>query len=183
VVEIRELETKIINIDVTQIREKMNKFKAEKIKEENQINYIYDFQDKSLLISNGYARIRAVENLLDKKNYYYMAVKKIISQTDYKIMDEHEVSISDLEEGKNILSSLGLTLVEQIKKYRESYAFLDTLIEIDINDKSFYPIPYIEIEAKNEEAIEMVVKLLGYDMSQTTSKTIYQLIKDYKEEI
>jgi len=183
VIEIKELETKIIDIDINKIREQMIQFKAKKIKEENQINYIYDFPDKRLLQKSGYARIRAIENLSDKESYYYMTVKKLISQTDYKIMEEHEVSISNLEEGRNILSALGLSLVEEIRKYRESYSIFDTLVEIDINDKSYYPIPYIEVEGKSEEAIKRVVNLLGYDMSQTTSKTIHQLITDYQKGI
>ena len=105
-----------------------------------------------------------------------MTTKKLISQTPYKVMDENEVIISDSETGKNIFTSLGLTLVESIKKYRESYKYKNTLIEIDINDESFCPFPYLEIETNNEEELKEVVTLLGYTMEDTTSKTIYEIL-------
>jgi adenylate cyclase class 2 len=67
-----------------------------------------------------------------------------------------------------------------IRKYRESYKYKDSLIEIDINDKSFCPFPYIEIESPNEKELEEIVHLLGYSIEDTTSKNIYELIKLFK---
>ena len=66
----------------------------------------------------------------------------------------------------------------EIKKYRESYKINDVLIEIDINDKSFYPNPYVEIEGESINEIEEVVNILGYSMEDTTSKSIFELIED-----
>jgi adenylate cyclase class 2 len=63
-------------------------------------------------------------------------------------------------------------------KYRESYRYKSTLIEIDINEKGFCPFPYIEIETACEEELKEVVELLGYSMEHTTSKTIYEILKD-----
>jgi adenylate cyclase class 2 len=107
-----------------------------------------------------------------------MTVKKLISQEKYKIMDENEVLINDAIEGENIFKALGLHLVQSIKKYRESYKYKDTLIEIDINEKSFCPFPYIEIETNYEEQLKEVVTLLGYSIEDTTSKTIYELLQN-----
>jgi len=52
------------------------------------------------------------------------------------------------------------------------------LIEIDINDKSFCPFPYIEIESTSEEEIKEIVELLGYTMEDTTSKTIFEILNN-----
>ena len=71
-------------------------------------------------------------------------------------------------------------LNSSVQKYRESYEFEDTLVEIDINDTNFCPFPYIEIETDSEEKLEKVVKLLGYTMKDTTSKTIYELVNENK---
>ncbi|MBU5486076.1 CYTH domain-containing protein [Clostridium sp. MSJ-11] len=172
-----ELEVKILNIDLNYIREKLKELNCEKVKEENQINNLFDFKNKYLLKQHGYARIRIVEDLLNEKYKYYMTVKKLLSDDKFKVMEENEVSISDPIEGEMIFKSLGLELTQSIKKYRESYKYKNSLVEIDINDKSFCPFPYIEIESPNEEELEEVVLMLGYKIEDTTSKSIYELIE------
>ncbi|SUY30446.1 adenylate cyclase, class 2 [Clostridium perfringens] len=59
----------------------------------------------------------------------------------------------------------------QIKKYIESYELENALVEIDINDKSFCPFPYIE-------NLEKVVAYLGYTLENTTSQTIYDILAE-----
>ncbi|KGN03267.1 adenylate cyclase [Clostridium novyi A str. 4570] len=173
-----EIETRIVDIDVDDVRSKMLSVGATKVKQENQINNIYDFEDRRLLKEKGYARIRIVKDELNNKDVYFMTTKKLLSQDKYKLMSENEVTISDAQEGANIFTSLGLKLFESIKKYRESYKYKNTLVEIDINEKSFYPFPYIEIETSVEEELEEVVSILGYTMKDTTSKTIYQILEE-----
>lgn len=171
------METRIIKIDVDEIRCKLKNV-APKVKEEDQINDIYDFSDRTLLNKKGYARVRTVVNHLDNSTHYYMTVKKMISQEKYKVMEEHEIEVSDSVEAKNIYTSLGLELIESIKKYRESYKYKNSLIEIDINDISFCPFPYIEIETAYEDELKEIVKMLGYSMKDTTSKTIYEILEE-----
>lgn len=173
-----EIETRIIDIDVDDIRKKLIALDAVLVKKENQINNIFDFEDKRLLNEKGYARIRIIEDLLNNKNVAYMTTKKMLSQEIYRVMEENETKIEDPAEGEKIFISLGLNLIQSIKKYRESYRYKNTLIEIDINDTSFCPFPYIELEGENEEEILSVVKLLGYTRENTTSKTIYEILKD-----
>lgn len=174
----KEMETRIIDINVDNIRKKLKNIDGKKVKEENQTNNIFDFPDKRMLNKKGYARIRVVEDLLNNKFVYYMTTKKLVSQEKYKVMEEHEIEISNAEEGMEIFKSLGLELVESIQKYRESYKYKNSLIEIDINDKSFCPFPYIEIESSSEEEIKEIVSLLGYTMEDTTSETIYEILKN-----
>lgn len=173
-----EMEARIIDIDVEAMRLKLSRINAEKVKMENQVNSIYDFEDRRLLDDKGYARIRTVQDLMTSTTRYYMTTKKLLSQDKFKVMSEHEIIISDPEEGEKILKDLGLCLIESINKYRESYKIKDCLIEIDINDKSFCPFPYIEIEAHSEESLDEIVTLLGYSMKDTTSKTIYEILNE-----
>ena len=175
----KELETRIINIDVEFIRKRMIELNAENVKKENQINNIFDFPNRQLLNEKGYARIRNVEDMLNNKNIYLMTTKKMLSQDKFKVMEENEIIIDNANIGKKIFESLGLVLIESIKKYRESYRYKNSLIEIDINDPSFCPFPYIEIETTSEDELEEIVSLLGYSLKDTTSKTIYQLISEY----
>lgn len=175
---LQEMETRIIKINVDTIRNKLVSMKAIKVKEENQINNIYDFPDGRLLKNKGYARIRVVHDNLKNITTNYMTVKKLLSQEKYKVMEENETLIEDANEGSLIFTSLGLELVQSIKKYRESYKYKNSLIEIDINDESFCPFPYIEIESQNENEIKEIVELLGYNMNDTTSKTIFEILNN-----
>lgn len=174
----QELETRILDIDVDVIRKKLINLNAEKVKMENQINRIYDFPDRKLLNKKGYARIRTIDDMLSNKAIHYMTTKEMISQEKYKVMNEHEIIIGNSSEGELIFKALGLELVQEIKKYRESYKYKNTLVEIDINDESFCPFPYIEIETSYEEELKEVVELLGYSMEDTCSKTIFEILKD-----
>ena len=176
----KELETRIIKIDVDNIRKTPISIGGKKVKEENQINDIYDFEDGRLLSLKGYARIRTIEDSLNKQTIYYMTTKKMLSQGKFKVMEENEVIIDNKEAAEGIFTALGLKLHESIKKYRESYQLEDGLVEIDINDPNFCPFPYIEIETDSEDKLEKIVSLLGYRMVDTTSKTIYELIEENK---
>lgn len=177
-----EIEVRILDIDVCEVKNKLIKNSAVLIKKENQINKLFDFEDGRLLKEKGYARIRIVEDFLLNETRYYMTTKKNISKPNdkYKVMDECEVKIEDGVVGEKIFNSLGLKLNHTIKRYRESYKIFNVLVEIDINDKDFYPNPYIEIEGNSKEDIEKVVKMLGYTMDDTTSKNIFDIIKDKK---
>lgn len=173
-----ELETRIVDIDVDNIRDILTLNNAEKVKSEDQVNDIYDFEDGRLLAKKGYARIRTIEDRLNKRTIYYMTTKKMISQNKFKVMEENEVIIDNKEMGEGIFKSFGLILKESNKKYRESYKIFDSLVEIDINDKNFCPFPYIEIETNSEEKLDKIVKLLGYTIEDTTSQTIYEILSE-----
>ena len=109
-----------------------------------------------------------------------MTTKKLLSQDTFRVMDENEIIVSDRKAAENIFNTLGLKLRESISRYRESYELFNCLIEIDINDTNFCPFPYIEIETNSKQDLEKVVTLLGYTLEDTTSKTMYELIDDYK---
>ncbi len=174
----KELETRIIDIDVDFIRKRLKELGAEKVKEEYQINNIYDFDDNRLLNSKGYARIRITDNRINNKEVVYMTTKKMLSQETFKVMEENETIVEDKEAANKIFTSLGLKLKQSIKKYRESYRLKNSLVEIDINDKEFCPFPYIEIETYSEKELEEILGLLGYTINDTTSKTIYEILEE-----
>ena len=72
----QELETRIVDIDVENIRKLLSENNAEKVKSEDQINDIYDFEDGRLLAQKGYARIRTVNDRLNNKTIVFMTTKK-----------------------------------------------------------------------------------------------------------
>lgn len=174
----KELETRIVDIDVDDIRNKLISIGAEKVKSEDQVNEIYDFEDGRLLAAKGYARIRTTVDKIKGKETVFITTKKMLSQDTFKVMEENEVIVDNKEMARKIFTSLGLKLQESISKYRESYKINDSLVEIDINDKSFCPFPYLEIETTSIEKLEEIVKLLGYTLEDTTSQTIYDILAE-----
>jgi adenylate cyclase class 2 len=152
----KELETRIIDIDVNDIREKLKKLGAKQVKVEDQINELYDFEDGRLLSQKGYARIRTTFNRITNKETIFMTTKKMLSQDTFKVMEENEIIVDNKEMAKKIFTSLGLVLTQSISKYRESYKLENALIEIDINDKNFCPFPYLEIETDSVENLDKI---------------------------
>lgn len=174
----KELETRVFDINIDEIRKIMKENNAKKVKEEYQVNNIYDFEDGRLLKERGYARIRIIDDRLNNKEVIYMTTKKMLSQGLFKEMEENETIVLDKVAAEGIFSALGLKLQESIKKYRESYEINGGLLEIDINDESFCPYPYIEIETTSKENLEEILKLIGYTIEDTSSKTIYEYLEE-----
>lgn len=175
---IMELEVKILDIDIDEIRRLMKENNASLVKNEMQNNYIYDFEDRRLLQDRGYARIRVVTDNTSGKVTVFMTIKRLVSADVYKRMEEHETVIENREAGEGIFQALGLQLIQVINKSRESYRYKDSLIEIDVNEKEFVPFPYLEVESPNEEELKEVVELLGYTMEETSSLSIYDILKE-----
>ena len=173
-----ELEVKILDIDIEDIRKTMKEHQASLVKNEMQENLIFDFPDRRLLKEKGYARIRVVTDNSDGKMTVYMTTKKLLSADVFKKMDEHETIIGEREAGEGIFRALGLELIQVIKKSRESYLYKNSLVEIDVNEKEFVPFPYLEVESPNEEELKEVVALLGYTMEETSAKSIYEILKE-----
>jgi adenylate cyclase class 2 len=173
-----ELEVKILDIDLEHIRRVMEEAGAALVKDEQQDNLIYDFPDRRLLKAQGYARIRVVEDHRTKKVDVLMTTKRLISRDVVKRMEEFETPVSDRETGEGIFKALGLELIQNIRKTRESYQVKNSLVEIDINEKEFVPFPYLEVESPTVEELEEIVALLGYTMADTSSKSIFQILEE-----
>lgn len=171
-----ELEVKILDINIENIRSIMKDVQAILVKNEMQENYIHDFPDRRLLKNKGYARIRVVKDQDSGEEKVFMTTKKLISRDVFKKMEEYETIIENKEAGLGIFKALGLELIENVKKSRESYQYKNTLIEIDVNEKSVVPFPYLEVESSTEEELQEVVSLLGYTMDDTSALSIHEIL-------
>lgn len=173
-----EIEVKILSIDIPKITSILESHNLKRVKNESQINTIYDFPDLRLKEEKGYARIREVKDVDSKKEKVYMTVKKMISQEKYKEMEEAETEISSAEEGHHIFRTLGLNVRKVVAKNRISYQYKNSLIEMDDVDHEEYPFPLLEIETSNEDELKEIVSLLGYTMEDTTSKTMTEIVAE-----
>ncbi|MBZ4664321.1 MAG: hypothetical protein JG776_2039 [Caloramator sp.] len=170
----KEIEVKVLNVDLEKIKGKLKSLNAEKVKEENQKNYFFSLPNGE----NGYVRMRIIEDLIERKEKITLCIKKIF-KTDFARQNiEHEFEVSDFNECLNFLNELGIKDYKREDKYRESYMLNGTLIEFDNWDKKVFPIPYIEIEAPSIEALEDILKILDIPKDKITSKGLLEIKKD-----
>jgi len=159
-----EIEVKILEINVPEIINKLNKINATKIKEKFQKRYTYDFNP---IKENSWIRLRTDETTTT------LTIKEIHND-NINGTKELEIIVNNFEKTNQFLNKLGYTKKNYQENKRISYKLNNVEIEID-----FWPQipPYLEIEAKTIKEIEKTVKLLGFKMSQTTSintKKVYQ---------
>ncbi len=170
-----EFEVKILDIDVEEIKKKLKSIGAKKDMERNMRRYVYDLKTKD---TDAWIRLR------DQGDRVTLTIKEIHND-NIDGTKEVEIVVDDFDKTHLLLSKLGFIPKAYQENRRISYTFDDVEIEID-----FWPKipPYLEIEGKSIKDVEKAVKLLGFEMSQTTSiNTDYAYEKyglniyDYKE--
>lgn len=175
----REIEVKVLNIDVDEIQKKLLDKGAVKISSEYQTNYTYVPKDKEF--ENGYLRIR--ERIVDgKKEPTELTFKEYAkSRKDVRVNDEYTTEISSASNMAKILEELGV--VEQYKgeKERISYSYKGQRFDIDIWDKSIYPQPYMEIEFTNVDLMDEIIEDLEIKKDNVTNDSINDLIEKIKK--
>ncbi len=169
-----EFEVRILDIDVEQIKNKLEEVGAKKHLERSMRRYVYDINDNK----DTWIRLR------DNGQTITLTIKEI-HHDGIDGTKETEIEVDDFEKTNLLLNKLSFLPKAYQENKRISYKLNNVEIEID-----FWPKipPYLEIEAKSTEEIEKTVKLLGFKMNQTTSigvKKVYQKynlnIDDFKE--
>lgn len=151
-----EFEVKILEIDVDKIISKLASLGAKKIDEKLQKRYVYNIGEKS---DNRWIRLRT-----DGKKTT-LTIKEIQNH-NIDGTKEIEISVDDFEKTNLLLEKLGFVHKGYQENKRISYVHDGVEIEID-----FWPQipPYLEVEGESATEVENMVKLLGFDLSQTTS--------------
>ncbi len=161
-----EFEVKILKIDVEQIKNKLEEIGAKKHLERNMRRYVYDINKDN---KNSWIRLR------DNGQNVTLTIKEIHSD-EVDGTKEVEIKVDDFEKTNLLLNKLGFFAKAYQENKRISYKLDNVEIEID-----FWPKipPYLEIEAKSAEEIEKVVKLLGFNLDQTTSIGVQKVYEKY----
>ncbi len=171
-----EIEVKVLNIDSNKIKEKLETLGAKLVKNEFQINYMFDFSDKRFFDKGGYVRIRKLVDLIDKTEKIILTSKELISKDKFKISKEIEFEANNFKLSKDFLESLGLVLRRTDEKIRYSYELEEGLIEID----TWAGVPtYLEAEANSEENVIKLLEKIGYTLDQSTSMSLSEIMKYY----
>jgi len=162
----KEFETKVLDIDVKEIRDKLIKIGAKKKSEFSMRRWIFDIdssQDKWIRLRDDGEKITLT---------YKCKTGSGISETE-----EIEVEVSDFKNTAKILSNLNF----EATYYQENKRELFILDEIEFAIDSWPKIPpYLEIESSNEEKVKEGLKLLGLEKKDIGNVTVKNVYLKYK---
>lgn len=163
----REIETKILEVDVKKTEKILKKLGA-KLVFDGKIEFI---RFKGLGISDdSLLRVRKVGDKVQ------LTFKKRNMKSRFLDSKEIETYVGDFNTTKDILLNLGFSIRSKGKKHRKSYVLGKTRFEFD----TFKGIPtYLEIEG-SEASIKKYSKLLGFKEKDFKNWTQFQVLRYYK---
>lgn len=160
-----EYEIRVLEIDVEEIKAKLEKLKAKKVDEMEYKRYVYYTKEK---IYTKWIRLRT-DGKVSTITY------KNIKEKTVDGTEELEIEVDNFEKSKEMIEKLGF----EFRGYQENKRIRYILegVEIDID---FWPMipPYLEIEGKNEEEIMKIAQLLGVDNSKITTLNCGHIYKE-----
>lgn len=177
---VKELEVKILNIDLDEMEKKIISLGGSLIAKEVQVNTLIDSTNKPIKESiNAYLRLRETKDLLNNKSDTTLTLKKIISTDGLRENIEMNSEVENKEVVLQIFRELGYDLIEVGHKERKSYKLHNARFDLDIWDEETYPYPYMEIEVESQEELDKMIKLLDISKENISTKSIMEL----KEEL
>ncbi len=176
---VKELEVKVLEMDLDLMEEKIISLNGELVADELQTNTLIDSTLNPIKNNlDAYLRIRETENLLEDKFDVVLTLKKNIENKNLRENIELNTEIKDKETLLKIFQSLGFDKIEVGHKKRRSYKLKDARIDLDIWDKKTYPYPYMEIEVNDKDHLQEIVELLKIPKENISNKSIVELRKD-----
>jgi adenylate cyclase class 2 len=176
----KEIEIKVLNIDLDDMERKLKELGAKLISKEYQKNIILDSKDRYIERElNSYLRIRETKNLLTNETIINLTLKKNVSRDGARKNIEITTRIDNIGSMISILKDLKYEIMEEGYKERRSYLYEKIRFDLDKWDKETYPFPYMEIEVEKEEDLNKAIYLLNINRNNITTKSIMEL----KEEL
>ncbi len=177
----KEIEVKVLNVDLDEIEEKLLEIGAKLLGKELQVNTVLDNKDRYIQKKlNGHFRIRETTDLIDNKKTINLTLKKTIGTVKARKNIEISTRIDNKEAMIDILKELGYHVVGEGIKKRISYIYDGIRFDLDRWDENTYPYPYVEIEVEKEAELEKAIKLLNIDKKNISTKSITELREELK---
>ena len=146
----KEIEVKILDIDVEDFKRRLESIGATYIKKVLMRRYVY------FLTEDGHHWIR----IRDQGDKVTLCVKKYFGHT-IDGTEEYEVDVDSFENTHELINAMGFKASAYQENQRTSYKLGEAEIEIDV----WPQIPvYAEIEAPTKELVEETVRKLRYTM-------------------
>ena len=172
----QEIEVKFLDIDPQAMEAKLTAIGATKVGEYLYRIDNYDYPDLRLDKAGGWIRVR------DEGERIAMAFKQRLGITSHDGsandtgMEEIEFEVSDFDKACEFLRAIGM----QRKVFQEKKRIRYTKDGVEF-DLDFWPLlePYLEIEAKSWEDVDLVTKELGLNSEERKICSANQLLKIY----
>lgn len=173
---VKELEVKILNIDIEELEKNLINLGAQIISKEEQENITIDSSNNPLNnYLKGYLRIRISKDLLSGKISQTFTLKEQLENLELRENIEHNIEVEDGIELLKVLEKIGYDKIHRGFKSRVSYKLQDARFDIDTWDKETYPYPYAEIEVSKEEDLQKYLKLLKIPEESVSKLSISEL--------
>ncbi|MEJ8751033.1 class IV adenylate cyclase [Lagierella sp. ICN-221743] len=176
----KELEVKLINIDLEEFKNSLLKKGASLTHHEKQENILISSKTANIICDRDYMRIRLVKDLLNNKSYNYLTYKKMVEDSEFKRAEEYTIEFDNLSNLKKILEFIKLDDFESTFKERFSYSYKNIRIDFDYWDRNSFPFDYAEIEANSEEELNKFLDEFSISRENISSKSIKELREEYK---
>ena len=174
VLAMKEIEIKILGIDRSSIEKRLLSLGAKKVFDDEIHAFYYDFPDHSIRRNGCTLRLRRE----GEKSVF--TLKKDFESTEAKIREEHEIEVSDFNEMKYLIETLGLHAWLEVKKHRTSYEFEGVHFEIDAYHDAYRYIPqFLEIEGHDIDTVYAYAELLGFTKNDCRPWDILQVAAYY----
>lgn len=161
-----EFEVRILDVNVSELVERLEKVGAKFINNYNQKRYIYDFKP----VQNGkWVRLRTDGEKTT------LTIKEI-KNDGIAGTKELEIEVNDIEKTNLILEELGYKARSYQENKRTRYIYNN--IEIDIDTWPKIP-TYVEFEGQSEEELIRFVEMLGFTKDDLVTFGVSKIYKHY----
>lgn len=179
----KELEVKILNIDVEEVKEKLKNLGAKFLRTENQENIRLSSSKFDCIPRGSFLRIRKFLDENGKEINSELTYKEHKANKILKEFNEYNVPLENSSEMLKILKFLGYDKLDIEKKFRTSYSFKKAHIDIDVWDKEVYPYPYMEIEVSHYDDLCEVLDLLEISKNNVCLKSLPELKEELESRV
>ena len=162
-----EYEMTVLDIDVSEIEKKLESIGAIKQGEYFQKRNLYNFHEE---YRGRFIRLRT------NGEKTTLTIKDKSAKKEIGSVKELEIEVSSFEKANEILELLGY----EHSTYQENKRIIYKLghIEFDIDTWPMIP-TYLEIEGKNKEDVEKMIKILDIDEEKLSLDKVSEIYKKY----
>lgn len=165
-----EIELKFLNINVQEIKEKLNNIGAE-LKSDAQTES-YSFLAEGFHASNSNMKYLRIRKINDDIRITY---KDPAKSSEMTVREEIEIKVDDYKTAISLLEKLNFKKDDVFKKHRIHYELGNIHFELDTLEN----VPtYLEIETQTEKDMINICKKLELDISTGKKGTIVEILPE-----
>lgn len=171
----RDIEVKVLDIDVRNIEEKLLSLGARKVFDR--------VITRTLIFDHPILRLRNVGKVLRLRqvgNKVYLSIKAGLEHSPtspFQKVQDSELEINDFMQGFQMFEGLGFVAFRYQEKLRTGFTAQGG-IRIEIDEYPKIP-AYLEIEGFNEKDVESFLEKIGYKLSDSVKISATEVLRHY----